>query len=103
MLPYRELREQGFSLLVVEAKPGTYRLYVGQDGQRFCNYDTGQFESLDEAVTAARAGFSPEPFLLFPYAPYSRREVLERAPDAIEHLMRGGGPDPGGDFYRAKP
>lgn len=90
-------------MLIVEAKPGTYRLYVGQDGRHYCNYDTGQFESLDLAVSAARTGFKPEPFLLFPWTPYSREQVLEQAPDAIEHLMRGAKPDPRGDFYRPKP
>ncbi len=77
-------------LLVVESELGTYRLYVGQDGKRFCHYDTGQFENLDKAAGAAQAGFDPEPFRLFPLAPYSREEVLTKAPDALEDPLRKG-------------
>lgn len=62
---------------------------MGQDGKHFCHYDTGSFKSLDAAMSAARAGFNPEPFILFPYTPYSRQEILERAPDAVSDLLKG--------------
>jgi hypothetical protein len=83
---YRELRQQGFSLLLVEAQPGMYRLYVGQDGQRYCHYDTGKHENLDTAAEAAGTWFDPGPFLLFPWTPYSREEVLGRASDALDEI-----------------
>lgn len=88
MLNYRELNIADFHLLVVEARQKVYRLYVGRDGKQYCHYDTGRFESLDDAVMAASKGFNPEPFLLFPFAPYSREEALERAPDAFDDLLR---------------
>lgn len=86
LLEYRELRIGEYHLLVVEPEPGKYRLYVGRDRQRYCHYDTGQFEDLDRAARAAQSGFDPEPFRLFPVAPYSREDVLEHAPDAVADL-----------------
>lgn len=71
-------------MLVVEKEPGLYRLYVGIDSERYCHYDTGNFRSLDEALEAARNGFDPTPFLLFPFTPYSREHLLREAPHAFD-------------------
>lgn len=84
MLPHEELSVKDLHLLVVEKETGIYRLYVSQDRRNYCHYDTGQFESLQAAREAARQGFDPKPFRMFPYAPYSRQEVLEKAPHAFD-------------------
>ena len=84
MLPYREMRIEQIELLVVEREPGLYRLYVRTDRERFAHYDSGSFRSLDDASKAARQGFDPGPFLMFPYAPLKRDDVLERAPHGFE-------------------
>jgi len=83
---YEELRIGGFHLLVVEKGQGLCRLYVGMDGERYCHYDSGEFGSLEEAAEAARRGFDPSVFLLFPYAPYDGSLVLKRAPHAFEAM-----------------
>ena len=64
MLNYRELDVSGFRLLVVEAAPKLYHLYVGHDGKHYCHYDSGHFEDLDLAAAAALDGFDPQPFSL---------------------------------------
>jgi len=80
LLPHEETRVGEFYLLVVELEPGTYRLYVGTDREHYAHYDTGSFTSLKQAVDAARQGFDPVPFQLFPYAPFPREQVIHEAP-----------------------
>lgn len=84
MLPHRELRIGPFELLVVERELGLYRLYVGTDGGRLADCDSGNFKTLDEAVGAARNGIDPGPFLAFPYAPLRRDDALARAPHGFD-------------------
>ena len=79
--------------MVVEAQPGTYRLYVGKGSKDYCHYDTGYFGNIDEAAIAARQSFNPEPFNLFPWAPYARDRVLEEAPDAWDDIVGGYRPE----------
>ena len=86
LLPHEEFQVQTYHLLVVQSDPGTYRLYVGQDGKRYCHYDTGTFRNLKEAVDAARRGFDPAPFEFFPYAPFTRDRILAEAPHGFDFL-----------------
>lgn len=86
-LPHEEIRVGEFYLLTVEMEPGTYRLYVGMDGEHYTHYDTGNFSSLREGVEAARNGFNPGRFSLFPYAPFKRERVLRDAPHGIEAVL----------------
>ena len=86
LLPHREFQVQGYGLLVVQSEPGTYRLYFGKDGERYCHYDTGNFKSLAEAEVAARRGFDPAPFEFFPYAPFTRDRILAEAPHGFDSL-----------------
>lgn len=74
--------------MIVQAIANSYRLYVGTDRRTYCHYDTGEFPNLDVAVKTAKQGFNPDPFLAFPDAPFSRAEVLDKAPDAFEALER---------------
>lgn len=80
ILPYRETKLGDFHLLVGEKEPGLYRRYVGKDGERFCHYDSGHFQSLEEAYEAALEGFDAGAFLLFSVAPFARQQVLKEAP-----------------------
>lgn len=89
MLPYRETRVGKYHLLFVEKALGTYRLYVGTDGRRYCHYDTGEFQSLQDAFDAGVRGFDSSPFDLFPVTPFSKRDILSRAPHGFDE-PRGG-------------
>lgn len=86
MYCYREEIVNGFYLLVLEKEPKLYRLYVSKDGEYYCHYDTGQFRNLEEALVSAKSGFDPAPLLLFPFTPYSKKEVIEKGPHAFDRL-----------------
>jgi hypothetical protein len=86
LLPHEEFRIGEFYLLVVEKERSVYRLYVGVDGEHYTHYDTGTYPGIPEAVQASRRGFDPGPFNAFPYAPFSRKRVLEQAPHGFESL-----------------
>jgi hypothetical protein len=83
-LPYRETKVGKYYLLTVEKASGLYRLYVGIDGKRYCHYDTGEFRSLQEALDAGLRGFDPTPFDLFPVTPFSKKDILARAPHGFD-------------------
>lgn len=87
MLPHEHFAIKDFDLLVVEKSPGSYRLYVSKDGRKYCHYDTGAFRNLGEAAEAAKRGFDPKPFLVFPYAPFSREQVLEVGPHGFNTVQ----------------
>lgn len=86
MLPHEEYSIGSFHLLLVKSGQRDYRLYVSADRENYCHYDSGEFKSLKQAAEAARTGFNPAPFFLFPYAPFTRKEVLETAPHGFDSL-----------------
>lgn len=88
-LPHYEARIGKYHLLFLEAAPGSYRLYDGTDRKRYCHYDSGEFSSHRDAVDAGLRGFDPTPFEIFPVTPFSRGEILSKAPHAFDRL-RGG-------------
>lgn len=88
MLPYKEFSVNDFHLLVVETAKNVFRLYASRHGRFYCHYDSGRFDRLRQAGDAAERGFNPDAFLLFPYTPYSRDEVLRSAPHSFDILQR---------------
>jgi len=70
-----EWEEQGYRLLLVEAKAGRFHLFVSADGERYAIYDRMHAPSLDEA----RALIEFDPFLyeaIPPPFPISRERAL---------------------------
>lgn len=89
MPDYVERKLGKYHLLFVEKSPCTYYMYVGLDGKRYCHYDAGGFNSLNEAANVGTRFFDPAPFELFPFTSITREEVLTRAPHAFDK-NRGG-------------
>ncbi|MDI6892925.1 MAG: hypothetical protein QMD08_08115 [Actinomycetota bacterium] len=84
-----EKEARGFKLLFVKI-PGTdaIRMYVSQDGEMYCHYDTGQFDSLEEAAETGVRHFDPGVFFLFPLTPFKKEDVIKDAPHAFDLVKK---------------
>ncbi len=80
-----EWKEQGYCLLLVEAKLGRFHLFVSTDGERYAIYDRMHAPSLD----AARALIKFDPFLyevIPPPFPISRERALSGDTGIPSHM-----------------
>ena len=87
---YIEWQEQGYHLLLVEAKSQRFNLFVSADGESYAIYD--RFSADNLAKARAQIGFSPAAFELVPPPfPISRDRAIRGEtgiPAFIEPLVR---------------
>ncbi|MBI1972343.1 MAG: hypothetical protein HYS53_03515 [Candidatus Aenigmarchaeota archaeon] len=74
-----------YLLLVMETGRGLYRIYVSIDGRWFCHCDTVEHPGhFYDVVDAIQDNFDPRLFEINPMTPFTKEEVLAKAPHAFD-------------------
>jgi len=85
-------RDKGkfWSIIVVEKEPKYFKAYLSVDGENYTLYDKIQREDweLRDALWEFILAFDPGPFLIFPAVFFTRKEVIEQAPEEEEAFRR---------------
>jgi len=85
-------RDKGkfWSIILVEKEPKYFKAYISVDGENYTLYDTIRRRDweLKDALWEFVSRFNPEGFLLFPAVFFTRKEVIEEAPELEEAFKR---------------
>lgn len=88
-IPWGEALVEKYHLLIVQKGQRLFRLYVSVDGRWFGHCDTSEHPSLQDAIDSIIANFDPRLFEVFPATPFSKEEILAKAPHAFDSQHRG--------------
>ncbi len=84
-LPYGEGFIGQYHHLVVQTKPGLYRVYLSTDGQYYGHCETVEHPGdLTEVIDSVCANLDTKLFEVNPVMPFTKEEVIAEAPHAFD-------------------